>query len=549
MVDHEIVDLDLEADLARFDVVVVARMRPTKAQVARLLDYASGGGRVVLVRPSYLLARALGLRSTHAMVASAYVRPGAASPVTRGVPQEPIETHVPADAYEPDALPDGVSVAATLQVDARTPTPFPAVLELPYGQGRVVVFTYDLPHAVSLIRQGDPGRVGGHGAGAGEPYRMEDLLIGYADPECWHLPQADIHAALLVGAVNHVAPRPQPRWWYYPTPGLRSVLVLDSDDDWSASAHFDALIEAVESYDGHITIYLMSGTTRGTIATPERVSAWRARGHSFGIHHDAFDPANDGEDQEEVLERVVRKDVADFEKVYGGMPATNRNHCLVWKGYVDLPKIYADLGIDMDLNAISLGPSWLKYLTGSGRPMRFVDADGTVVDCFQQATQGYDDLSVKDLLSADPSGQARLTRRLMEDKVARYFSPMSMLSHPVSFFTYSSPYMHGVWSSARDLGMPMWSAAEWAEFTRARDAAAIRDTRWDGSTFRCSVTAPRDLTLLLPVAVADVLSATVDSEPVEVTGLDVFGTPSTLVPVTLDSDREVTREVRLQLRS
>ncbi|HEY8454492.1 MAG TPA: hypothetical protein VIL34_02775 [Actinopolymorphaceae bacterium] len=551
--DYEIVDASggHPIDLDGYDVAVVARMRPTKAQVTALLEYARAGGRLVVVRPSFLFARTLGLVSAYGMVSPAYVRPGSASRIGAGVPQEPIETHVPADAYEPDRLPDGAVTAASLYADSRTPTSFPAVVDFPYGRGRVVVFSYDLAHAVSLIRQGDPGRVGGHGSGAGEPYRMQDLVIGYADPDCWHLPQADIHAMLLGNALNEVAPAPHPRLWYYPTPDIRSVLVLDSDDDWSALEHFEALLDAVEAHGGHITIYLMSGTTRGTVATPERVAAWRERGHSFGIHHDAFDPAYDGEDQEEVLEDVVRRDVADFLERYGTIPATNRNHCAVWKGYVDLPRLYAELGIDMDLNAMSVGPSWLSYLTGSARPMRFVDSDGTVIDCFQQATQAFDDLSIKGLLTADPLGQAALTRQVMEDKVTRYFSPLSMLSHPVSFATYSSTYMHRCWESARELGMPLWSAAEWAAFTRARDGAEISGVRWDGPRLRCRVrgsTPQGQLTLLLPVPACDVREARVDEAPTEVTSLEVFGWPSSLVPVPLAAEQSTTREVQVVLR-
>jgi hypothetical protein len=552
--DHEVVELADRTlgDLSGYDLVVVARVRPTRAQVGQLLDYAAAGGRLILVRPSYLLARTLGLRSTHTMVAPAYVRPNDASPVGRGVPQEPIETHVPADAYAPDALPEGAVTVARLDADVRTPTAFPAIVELPYGAGQVVVFTYDLAHAIALIRQGDPGRVGGHGLGAGEPYRILDLLTGFADPQCWHLPQADIHAMLLGNAVHRLARHPQPRWWYYPEPEMRSILVLDSDDDWSAPEHFNALIGAVESHGGHLTIYLMSGTTRGTVATPAKVAEWRARGHSFGIHHDPSDPAYGGEDQEEILEQVVRKDVAEFEQAYGQVPVTNRNHCGVWKGYADLPKLYAELGIDMDLNSINAGPSWLAYLTGSARPLRFVDADGTVIDCFQQSTQAYDDLAVKELLTADPIGQAGLTRRLMEQKVYHYFSPLSMLSHPVSFATYSSAYMHRCWASARELGMPIWSAFEWAAFTRARDAARIHHGRWESGSFRCQVTGrcpAGALTLMLPVPLAHVHEALVDGEPTRVSGLEVFGWPSTLIRVGLDPTQDGTREVTVALHT
>ncbi len=544
LVDHEVIEVTGSTvaelpDLASYDLVVVTRMRLSKAQVEALLAYADQGGRLVLVRPTYLFAVKLGLHPTSSMISPAYVRPR-----SDGVPSEPIETHVPADSYD---LPAEAHVVADLWLDSRTPTSFPAIFEL----GNVVVFTYDLAKAVSLIRQGDPGRVGARGLGAGEAYRMQDLLTGYADPSCWHLPQADIHAMLLLNAVNQLAKAPQARLWYYPEPSTRSVLVLDSDDDWSAPEHFDALIEAVEGHGGRITIYLMLGPTKRTIATPEKVAAWRERGHSFGIHHNAFDPAFEGEDQEELVEDVIRKDIVEFQELYGFVPLTNRNHCLGWKGYVDVPRIFAELGVDMDLNATNAGPSWLQYLAGSARPMRFVDSDGTVLDCFQQSTQAYDDLAVKALLTADPAGQAALTVRMMEEKVQRYFGPMSMLSHPVSFYTYSSGYMNACWSAARDLGMPIWSAFDWAAFTRARDEARITSQRWEGSRFTCEVSgrSPQGkLTLTLPVDAGAVASATVDGGAVEVTGLDVFGWPSTMLPVELDPADDRTRSVTVELR-
>jgi hypothetical protein len=532
--------------LDQHDAVVVTRLSPTKAQAAALVEYTRRGGRLVVIRPSHLFAVALGLVPLNTMVCPAYVQPVDGHPLSAGVPHQPVQTHVAADKYEPAKLPAGAVEAARLNGDARTPTSFPAVVHFPLGQGQVVVFTYDLGHAIALIRQGDPRRIGGRGLGANAPYRPEDLFFGHADPLCWHLPQADIHGMLLGNAINVVARRPQPRWWYYPTPETRSVLVLDSDDDWSTPEQFDALIETVERHGGHITIYLMLGPTRYTIATPEKVAAWRDRGHSFGIHHNPFDPAFDGEDQEETFDGIVKRDLSYFDEHYGGVPATNRNHCVAWKGYVDLPRLYAERGVAMDLNLVSLRNSWLMYLNGSGRPMRFVDLDGTVLDCFQQATQAYDDASVKALLSADPQGEADATRRLMHEKVTRYFSPLSMLSHPVSFFTYSREYMSRCWSYATELGMPIWSAFEWADFTGARDAARIVDARWQEGRFTCRVegTSPRgSLTLMLPVPCQQVVSAAVDDDAVEVGAQDAFGWSYSLIPIALDPQQSGAHEV------
>ena len=505
-------------DLAGYDAVVLTRLNPTVAQVRALVSYVEDGGRLIAIRPSMALTKALGLTPQLSMTDRAYVRP-----LTDGVPNEPIQTHVPADNYS-NGFPAGTEILAEIYGDAVTRTAFPAVLRLAVGRGQVVVFAYDLAFAVSRIRHGDPDRIGGRSLGNGLQSRAEDLLHGYADPACWHLPQADIHAMLLSNAVNAIARTPQPRWWYYPTPALKSVLVLDSDDDWSKPAAFDALLDAVESFAGHITIYLMLNPSKRTIATPELVQKWRARGHSFGIHHNPYDETYGGADEEEILERVIRAEVADFVEHYGMVPITNRNHCVAWTGYVEPAKLYAELGVDMDLNTVSNGTAWLAYLNGSGRPLRFVDTDGTVIDCFQQLTSAYDDLSVVDRLSSDPAGEAAATCRVMQDKVERYFSPLSMLSHPVSFHTYSREYQTRCWAAARDLGMPIWSAFEWADFVRARDEARVLSSSWDGARWTADVEgrSPRgSLTLMLPV---DASSATVDGVPVEVARQRMFGT-------------------------
>jgi hypothetical protein len=552
--DLEIAAIDARGTLDRldaYDAVIVTRLLAARAHAEALVEYARRGGRLIVIRPSLLLATRLGLVPADTMLCPAYVRPGRCGrddPISAGVPHEPIQTHVAADTYEVSRLPEGATEVARLYGDARTPTSFPAILHVPFGAGQVVVFTYDLAQAVAFIRQGDPRRAGGRGLGSGHQYRPEDLLIGHADPLCWHLPQADIHGVLLGNAINQVARRPQPRWWYYPTPDLRSIVVLDSDDDWSRPEHFDALIESVERHRGHVTIYLMLGPTRYTIATPEKVAAWRARGHSLGIHHNPYDESFQGEEQEEVLDAVVRRDVAYFRERYGGAPLTNRNHCLAWKGYVDLPRLYAELGVAMDFNVVSLRSSWLRYLNGSGRPMRFVDLDGTVINCFQQATQAYDDASVKQKLSSDPQGEAAATRRLMEEKLTRDFSPLSMLSHPVSFYTYSSEYMNRVWDAANELGVPIWSAFEWAAFTLARDRARILEARWEGASFSCRVqgTSPQgSLTLMIPADGRPIAEARVDGEPVTVKQQAAFGWTYHLLPVALGAAQESARAVTL----
>jgi len=522
--------------------------------VDALVELVKGGGSLIVLRPSRVLATALGLTPTDTVTHPAYVLPLAGNRISGGAPHESIQTHLPADNYDPATLPKGAWEAARLYADSETPASFPAVLGVPLGAGQVVVFTYDLPQAVALIRQGNPALAGWRTVGYGRAYRPNELFAGWLDVRRAHLPQADIHAMLLGNAINAVARAPQPRWWYYPTPDIKSVVVLDSDDDWSAPEHFDALIDSVERHGGHVTVYLMMGPSRKTIATPERVAVWRCGGHSFGIHHNAYDPVYADEEQDAVIVDIVRRDIARFREEYGDVPLSNRNHSLVWKGYVDLARVYAEHGVVMDFNYVSLFQFWQTYLNGSGRPSRFVDTNGEVIDCFQQSTVTFDDASVKSRLAADPLGEAATTRRLLEERVTRSFSPLTMLSHPVSFFTYSSAFMNRVWDAANELGVPIWSAFEWAAFTRDRDQARITDCAHEAGPdeagrFSCTVvgrSAHGSLTLMLPIDGAALRRATVDDTPVEAITQHAFGWSYALVPVPMDTASDSQHRVMVE---
>jgi hypothetical protein len=76
--------------------------------------------------------------------------------------------------------------------------------------------------------------------------------------------------------------------------------------------------------------------------------------------------------------------------------------------------------------------------------------------------------------------------------------------------------------------------------------------RWEGGRFRCQVAGRSPagaLTLTLPVPLADVHEALVDGEPTRVSGLEVFGWPSTLIRVELDATQDRTRQVTVALHS
>ncbi len=105
--DLSVQPLDAAAgdSLAAYDAVVLTPALPRRVQVDALVELVKSGGRLIVVRPSRVLAAALGLTPVDTVTYPAYVLPGEADPVAAGVPHESIQTHVPADQYEPHALP------------------------------------------------------------------------------------------------------------------------------------------------------------------------------------------------------------------------------------------------------------------------------------------------------------------------------------------------------------------------------------------------------------------------------------------------------------
>ena len=75
--------------------------------------------------------------------------------------------------------------------------------------------------------------------------------------------------------------------------------------------------------------------------------------------------------------------------------STNRNHCIAWSDWSSVPEIEAAHGIRLDTNYYYWPAAWVQnrpgMFTGSGIPMRFAKTDGTIIDCYQAATQMTDE--------------------------------------------------------------------------------------------------------------------------------------------------------------
>lgn len=455
-------------------VIVVAQATLARDEARSIADAVRAGAALVVVRPSLLLQRELGLRSRNTTVRDGRLVGSDADRTTAFLAGEKIQVPTPSEIYAIDALPADVDVHATIGTDDRGGSWHPAVLSFPVGSGRATVISYDLAHAVAMLRHGDPALAGLRSIGADDPYRPTDLLAHIVDPLRWHLPQADMHNALLVNALLLARgdPHEGARTWYFDGADVSTVIVQDSDDDWSTREEFTELVESAERHGMHVTFYLMAGT-RPTVLDAATVHDLVARGHSFGIHHNAFDESFEGEEQAVVLDQVIAADMAWFREEYGLDAVANRNHCLVWNGYADLPRTFAAHGVVMEFNAENSAGAWLKYLAGSGRPLRHVDERGELIDVYQQATLVFDDSLVEERLSTDVADEVAQFRETLLAHRDRFFIPLTLQSHPLSFAAYSRAFFEGCWTVATDLGVPTMSATEWARETQRRRATTV----------------------------------------------------------------------------
>src|SRR5262249_33091198 len=79
-------------------------------------------------------------------------------------------------------------------------------------------------------------------------------------------------------------------------------------------------------------------------------------------------------------------------------PVSNRNHCGMWTDWSTVPELEVAHGIRYDTNFYYWPAAWIQnrsgMFTGAGIPMRFAKLDGTLIDCFQSATQMTDESGI-----------------------------------------------------------------------------------------------------------------------------------------------------------
>ncbi|HOD48700.1 MAG TPA: hypothetical protein PKY01_11920 [Candidatus Hydrogenedentes bacterium] len=464
-------------ELTGAELILVTRSFLRRRQAELLLEAARRGAGVVFLQPQPLVVKELGFAAASSVTYPGTVRIHGGYPAT----EVPIQTHLPIPSHGLPEAAHGWRVIADALDEKWRETGHPAVVATPYGQGQVALFFYDVAETVARIRFGNPALGGYTTCRTWDWPHALDLFESHVDPGAAHLPQADLHGQLLARVLTDAAPYPLPRLWYYEEAAYATAGVFESDGDYSEPSQFRALASALEKQGGAATFYLM----RATKLSQADVAALRARGHTFGPH---VDPLARDDELYFALPEGLKEETAHFAARFGPVSPTLQCHCAPWPSYMAMAPAHIENGYRL-LFAYLPGSSglWGKYMCGSGRPLKFCDRDGTMHDCWQQPLVILDDESLIPFLRDHRDAACSAFDAALDAALAQNHTAMPMLSHPVSFCTYSSPVMEHVFERLHGAGAPIYNADEWLRFIDWRAEARVAVEQDESGGIFCTV--------------------------------------------------------------
>lgn len=511
-----------------YDVVILGEMALTGAQVTMFTNWVDAGGTFIAFRPDPQLAALLGITPAGGTLSEGYLLVANAGPGV-GIINQTIQFHGTADQYNLN----GATSLATLYSNPNTATSYPAVTSHNVGAngGKAVAFTYDLARSVVYTRQGNPAWEGQNRETTDGVIRSNDLYYGNAagDPQPdWvnldkvAIPQADEQLRLLTNIIiqGNLHRKPLPRFWFLPS-SFKAAVVMTGDDHGVGltSAFFDDFIALsggnnspadVENWTAvRGSSYIYPGTPLPNAAT------YQSQGFEVGVHVNTncsnWTPAT--------LSNFYATDLANFAANFPNInsPATHRTHCIAWSDFATQPQVELANGIRLDVNYYYWPAAWILdrpgMFTGSGLPMRFAQTDGTLIDCFQVATQ-----------MTDESGQ---------NYPAHHEQLIDKATGPEGYYGVFCANFHTDRESSRTLAtnlinyaktknVPVVSAKQMLNWLDGRNGSSFGAITWAGNNLNFNVAVgagANNLRGMVPIvsAVGSLLSITRDGNPVSYT--------------------------------
>ena len=497
------------ATLNNYDLVILADMTLTSAQVTILSNWVNSGGNLIAMHPDKQLANLLGLTDAGSTLSNGYLLVDTSKAPGNGIVNQTIQFHGTADRYTLSSA----SSLATLYTNATTATPNPAVTLRSVGSGgQAAAFTYDLARSIIYTRQGDPAWAAQERDGL-SPIRSDDKFFGNAtgDPEPdWvdlnnvAIPQADEQQRLLANLIinMNLAKKPLPRFWYFPN-GKKAVVLMTGDDHGHGGTagrfdQFSSQSPAGCSVDNWECIRGTSYIYPDTPIANSQVATYNANGFEISLHVNT----NCADYTPTSLESFYSVQLSAFSTNFPSIPApvTERQHCLVWSDWLTGAKVELNHGIRLDTSYYYWPPNWVAdspgFFTGSGMPMRLADLDGTLIDVYGANTQMTDESGQLYPFTID----TLLDRALGSEG---YYGVFTVNAHT----DYNpSAVSDAVVPAATSRGVPIVSARQMLTWLDGRNTSSFGSLSWNNSSLSFTIapgTGANGLQAMLPTNYAN----------------------------------------------
>jgi large repetitive protein len=113
--------------------------------------------------------------------------------------------------------------------------------------------------------------------------------------------------------------------------------------------------------------------------------------------------------------------------------------------------------------------------TGSGLSMKFADANGKIINVYQQLNNVYDQQYME---HEDQDGYFNAFKGIMDRSVQHgVYSTISVRAHNNEYFFSKVPLMKML-DYANQQGIPVWTELKFLEFLRAKEETTINDITW-----------------------------------------------------------------------
>jgi hypothetical protein len=470
--------------LNAYDVVIVGNIPLSAAEVTMLSNWTNAGGTLIALRPDAQLSTLLGLTPASGTLDDKYLLVNTAAGAGVGIANQTMQYHSQADLYTLS----GATSLATLYSNANTATTYPAVTSHAVGTngGQAFAFTYDLARSIVYTRQGNPLWAGQKRDGQIDPIRSDDMFFpDWIDFNKVAIPQADEQQHLLSNIIlkSNLHKKPLPKFWFLPK-GLKAAIVQTGDDHGDAGMQPRFDIDIASSTPGcsvanwdciRSTGYLYVGST----FNDSMAKHYNDLGFEVALHV-LTDCGNYNQTQ---LQNFITNQFSVFNAVFPSIPTptTNRTHCIAWSDFSMPAEVEAANGIRLDVNYYYWPATWIQdrpgMFTGSGMPMRFAKADGTIIDCYQAATQ-----------MPDESGETfpAFCDALL-DKAQGPEGYYGVFTTNMHFDNPNHPGANAIVASAQAHGVPVVTAKQMLDWLDGRNGSSFGAMSWSGNALSFTV--------------------------------------------------------------